>query len=69
MTFDDKVDKIIGQLEGLQVALRAKIDRGQGTETTEQRLDRITTAIDALRGELTCPHCDNALTADDLEGD
>ncbi len=67
MTFDDKVDKIIGQLEVLQTALRSKLDRGQGGELTEQRLDRVTMSIDAMRGELSCPHCESALTADDLE--
>ena len=56
--------KVIGVLEKRRARLVAALDRkgGRGVELADA-IDRLGFAIDALRGDLHCPHCAARLTS------
>jgi hypothetical protein len=57
--------KVIEALEKKQSQLMAQLKRrgGRGVDLANE-IDRLILAIDALRGNLTCPMCESQLTSE-----
>jgi hypothetical protein len=58
------VDRVLEVLEKKEAKLRKRFEArgGRGFELANE-IDRLRHAIDALKGELFCPHCENRLTS------
>jgi hypothetical protein len=60
------LDDVIVDLEGVRRRLAAKLDaRGGRGVSLANALDRVSFAIDSLKGELFCLHCSARLTSED----
>jgi hypothetical protein len=58
-------DRVVAALEKKRARLWKRLERrgGRGVELANE-IDRLDCAIDALKGELYCPHCEARLTGE-----